>query len=234
MCDELKPCPLCGGDIKIERESQKVTYRVVCDKCGAQLSGWHTAEGAEKHWKWSERPKDRGPKLRRCPVCGYYASSVYRSDDNGNRAYYVQCCESDCGFRTPYLATEEGAVDFWNGDLKFENLLKPCPICGGMVRMHNPDDSYKMRVECTQCHCHLDSWDANDKQIRERWNAYELPVKRSPAVKSCPICGTAAQYGYINGKHYVSCDNTACWFQTPLVDTQQEAADIWNGEMKNG
>lgn len=227
---ELKPCPVCGGRAEIKLDTSGHGGHIECMLCHSHTEFSLELGDLVNTWNNGNRESYKLKSLRFCPVCG--SSAGYYKCKDGHR---IECINYDyCGFMTPIFPSYEEAADFWNGDLKFENLLKPCPICGGAVKLHNSDDSYKMRVECTQCHCHLDAWSANDKQVGERWNDYELPVKRAPAVKSCPICGTAAQHGYIDGKHYVSCDNTACWFQTPLVDTQQEAADIWNGEVKNG
>ena len=53
--NEVKPCPFCGHDGKVEKEEPEIPtgeewYRVICDNCGGN-SGWLMwPEAAIRSW----------------------------------------------------------------------------------------------------------------------------------------------------------------------------------------
>ena len=59
MDEKLKPCPFCGGDGKIYTGGTyyKITYQVVCEKCGARGKWYVLEKDAIK--AWNKRVKEQ-------------------------------------------------------------------------------------------------------------------------------------------------------------------------------
>ena len=169
-------------------------------------------------------------ELKPCPVCGSENLEVRIMN---TRDRYVHCC--DCGTEgEPEVGDRDDWISHisqWNSrNLRkiTEDGLKHCPLCGSAVEVVK--DGEWWTIECTGCHART----GGRTYLRgcvETWQDGMVP--RAPAIKSCPICGTAAVYWQSNGKYYVSCDNGDCDFRTPLMDSKQEAADFWNREVIN-
>lgn len=111
--------------------------------------------------------------------------------------------------------------------------LKSCPLCGASVKLVQTDE-VEWKIVCTGCHAET-SPTGYLRELKEEWNARPDPVKRKPALKTCPICGTHAYLYKNNGKYAVRCAyDWVCGFETLPMETPQEAADFWNREVKNG
>ena len=56
MSDELKPCPLCGGEVRIHRSTDGQVDGIVCDECLLTLEAvnilpeWHTLDELVQRW----------------------------------------------------------------------------------------------------------------------------------------------------------------------------------------
>lgn len=56
MSDELKPCPLCGGEVRIHRRTDGQVDGIVCDECLLTLEAvdvypeWHTLDELVRRW----------------------------------------------------------------------------------------------------------------------------------------------------------------------------------------
>ena len=56
MSDELKPCPLCGGEVRIYRRTDGQVDGIVCDECLLTLEAvnilpeWHTLDELVQRW----------------------------------------------------------------------------------------------------------------------------------------------------------------------------------------
>lgn len=55
MNDELKPCPFCGGEARLERIPNR-SFIVRCPKCGAKTPYWSWSAAAIKTWNKRAQP----------------------------------------------------------------------------------------------------------------------------------------------------------------------------------
>ena len=61
------------------------------------------------------------------------------------------------------------------------DILKPCPLCGGAAIMHEPPLAHAFRVSCANCRCNTGGYKTED-EARDAWN------KRKPAIVYCWEC----------------------------------------------
>ncbi len=52
---KLKPCPHCGGKVRIVVSPIKGTYMFICDKCGADVCFYGTEYGQKAVEAWNRR-----------------------------------------------------------------------------------------------------------------------------------------------------------------------------------
>lgn len=58
MADKLKPCPFCGGRVKMVNGIIAGTIVFVCEKCGADVMFFGTEKDKDKAVKaWNRRAK---------------------------------------------------------------------------------------------------------------------------------------------------------------------------------
>lgn len=58
MAKELKPCPFCGGEVKMDNEQITATITVdyfICEKCGATVHFEYADKTAESIEAWNTR-----------------------------------------------------------------------------------------------------------------------------------------------------------------------------------
>lgn len=70
----LKPCPLCGGDVSYLIQNRM--FRVQCKNCGARMDRFAPIhrERVKNRMKedWNNRVESLPPTLKPCPICGGY------------------------------------------------------------------------------------------------------------------------------------------------------------------
>ena len=111
--------------------------------------------------------------------------------------------------------------------------LKPCPICGGAVEFSNASGGY-MAIECTVCHASTE-YIYSKKELVTNWNKGDREDCKLKPLRFCPVCGAPAEYYRMGDAHKIGCTNEdVCGFMTPAFLSYEEAADFWNGEVKNG
>lgn len=111
--EELAPCPLCGGSVKLKKDfvaGADPCYFIQCENCKSNVGDIDRDELVRI---WNERDDERSDALRSCPICGEPAE--FWKDDDG---WCVRCVvdQSGCGFCTPDFATKHEAMEFWNGE----------------------------------------------------------------------------------------------------------------------
>ena len=117
MPDELDACPICGTSVVIRERDNYFghCYWIECPNCHCKTDEHSDKE--ELIYGWRARPVSRVPLVHLCPLCGGWNVSIqYHQKDNRYRvkcdAYRDNMC---CGFSTPWMATQQEAVDTWNG-----------------------------------------------------------------------------------------------------------------------
>ena len=96
---ELKPCPFCGGEAKVEMdESWYWEYAVSCTKCFATINLYFAAEEeAAEAWnkRASELPKKSKPEVDLTGKCGSCRYGVPAENVFGNSKCYVRCTNEE-------------------------------------------------------------------------------------------------------------------------------------------
>ena len=111
LVEGLKPCPFCGGDALVHRDSYgRGLWTVSCKmhlECYAIEKYYQTREEAIS--AWNTRVSNLEP-IRSCPFCGGKAK-VYRVV---NSVWKVSCKKVDCAFLCSDWKTPEEAIAAWN------------------------------------------------------------------------------------------------------------------------
>lgn len=108
MSEELKPCPLCGGEVRIYRRTDGQVDGIVCDECLLTLEAvdvcpeWHTLD--ELVLRWNARAE------RTCRMTHVLLFEEYAVDG-------IECDE--CGW-----------IDVHDLD---KPMPERCPGCGAKV-----------------------------------------------------------------------------------------------------
>ena len=70
--DELKPCPFCGSEAKLDENANglgyPLFYLVYCPNCAAVCRMYEEKDAAIR--AWNRRINDEVNKLKPCPFCG--------------------------------------------------------------------------------------------------------------------------------------------------------------------
>lgn len=100
MSKELKPCPFCGGEVRMDDEQITATITVdyfICEKCGATVHFEYADSTAETIEAWNTRkPIDK---------------VVEQLEELQQREYFCECplegkCDSNCRFKAIDKAIE--------------------------------------------------------------------------------------------------------------------------------
>lgn len=122
MPGEIKPCPLCEGEVNLSATYYSVI--VQCTQCGAKLTYDISQDNVNDindkiHKKWNTR-KNRGKNVvKACPLCGLKSVSV---TCNKSSDIYIYC--SSCDF---VLDNKLQQADIMNGkeiEDKFGEMLR--------------------------------------------------------------------------------------------------------------
>ena len=111
-----------------------------------------------------------------------------------------------------------------------EPKVNPCPLCGGPAEFVKDGGSWVIR--CMKCHCQSGRFSQKDDYMVEKWNTSYTDLHRGLALKPCPVCNGPAVIWHNEGKIYAGCDEEECYFQTPGMATEIEAAELWNNSAK--
>ena len=122
MCEELKPCPFCGGKAEIkwdELREDKISlsgFFIQCSSCGARTDLYRRSEKQELIDYWNYRRDTYsnrfvpGQKVKCCPMCGSEEVSVVSFIKR-----YVHCDSGrDCYISTALFETKDEAIEAWN------------------------------------------------------------------------------------------------------------------------
>ena len=112
--------------------------------------------------------------------------------------------------------------------------LKPCPFCGGEVKMIRFCDAYELTymIECKKCRATSNMLDTQ-QEFADVWNTRDEAAGLE--LRPCPICGgeaviTTDNDHAVDGKVYkvyiARCSN--CDTATFRFNTREEAAAAWN------
>ena len=126
--ESMKPCPLCGGEVRIHRRTDGQVDGIVCDECLLTLEAvdvhpeWHTLDELVR--RWNARAE------RTCRI-------VWRSDlsyvpEEGGYVDDGQYVCTACGEPLP------DCVDHWwdsyqADDYAGEPPFRCCPNCGAKI-----------------------------------------------------------------------------------------------------
>ena len=105
MTENLKTCPICGGEASVEQNGGG-EYFVLCKNQCISTGSYETREEAE--CEWNERG-DEGAKPARCPFCGGETDVWVAS----NSRCYIRCDNCGASQRKTYM-TQAIAIRAWN------------------------------------------------------------------------------------------------------------------------
>ena len=116
---ELKSCPFCGGNAKIEHIDDTYLCYAVCTKCHATAQGFFNYPGSNSEEKsvfaWNRRAGEPPAADVQEVKHGYWIPE--RDPDEGNRiqCYHCSVCDDDFHYIGAFIAT------------------KYCPNCGARM-----------------------------------------------------------------------------------------------------
>ena len=115
--------------------------------------------------------------------------------------------------------------------------LKPCPFCGEEPQLIDAGTYYF--VHCFNELCEISPFtqehDTPEDAINE-WNSRPEKITMNGELKSCPMCGSAAELiKFFNGSYSVDCSNSykCLTIEKENYSTKQEAIDAWNTRVED-
>lgn len=112
MTEELKPCPLCGGQSKIYQEDgPDKLYYARCSSCFSETKSYKTQEEVIEEWNNRRRLL---LEAKPCPFCGGKAK-FYQIGKEYGIVWKVMCgARVDCSTLLNDFDTLEEAIGAWN------------------------------------------------------------------------------------------------------------------------
>jgi Lar family restriction alleviation protein len=115
MNNQLKPCPLCGAEVKHNKyytqDTHQLIARITCLECGLTLE---MSEGMEHIIdKWNTRYNEQ-QKMNPCSMCS--ATAFLQFHNSMNSLVRVRCSDYDCENASSSfeMSAPHKAIKDWN------------------------------------------------------------------------------------------------------------------------